>query len=98
MEEEQTAVRVDQWLWAVRLFKTRSLAASACRKGQVHVAETTVKPSRLVRKGDQVWVKRQYLTVRLEVLDVLQHRVGAKLVPDYAKDVTPEEDIERAKA
>lgn len=91
------AVRADLWLWAVRLYKTRNLAAGACRKGQVRVQGQAVKPSRNLRVGDELHVERGYLTAHYRVLALLEHRLGAKLVPSYLEDLTTDEERERAK-
>ncbi len=90
---DPVAERIDVWLWAVRLFKTRSLAAGACRKGQVKIAGQAVKPSRLVRPGDRIEIEQPFLTVVLEMKAPLKHRVGAKLVGDFCMDHTPTEAI-----
>jgi ribosome-associated heat shock protein Hsp15 len=87
------AERIDVWLWAVRRFKTRTLAAGACRKGQVKIAGQAVKPSRLVRPGDRIEIEQPFLTVMLEVKAPLKQRVGAKLVGDFCVDLTPPEAI-----
>ena len=95
--ELENGVRADIWLWSVRVFKTRSLAAQACRKGHVTIRDREIKASRLVRIGDELAVKRRFITLRLRVVDLLTRRVGAKLVPDYCEDLTPEEEIEQAR-
>lgn len=85
------AARIDVWLWAVRLFKTRSLAAEACRKGQVAVNGQRVKPARQVRPGDELSVTKSDLVLTVAVRAVLTRRVGAREVPAYLEDRTPEE-------
>ena len=91
------SVRIDKWLWAVRLFKTRSQATEACRSGKITIGEQTVKPSREVHVGETIMVRTGPLARTVEVKEVLQHRVGAKLVEHYLIDHTPEEEYERLK-
>jgi len=90
------SVRVDQWAWAVRLFKTRSLAAAACKNGHLMVNDQRCRPARKVRVGDVVVVKRGVLTRTVELKKLLGKRVGASLVDDYVIDQTPLEEYERA--
>ncbi len=91
-------VRIDKWLWAVRVFKTRSLASQACRSGKVMIDDQQVKPSREVKEGDIVKIEiTPQFTRTLKVLQVLNNRVGAKLVPEYADDLTPQEEYDRLK-
>jgi len=92
MKEEKTEVRIDKWLWAVRLFKTRSLAIEACKKGRIFIQGITVKPSRMIKKGDIIQIKRPPITYSFEVLNLTEKRMGAKLVPGFMKDVTPESE------
>jgi ribosome-associated heat shock protein Hsp15 len=91
-------VRIDKWLWAVRVFKTRSMASDACRTGKVVIAGQPVKPSRDTKMGDVIEVKvSPQLTRTMRVKELLQNRVAAKLVPEYADDLTPPETYERLK-
>lgn len=90
-------VRVDKWLWAVRIFKTRSKATEACRKGRVEMDELPVKPSREVRSGDVVKVKNAPITKTYKVLDTVEKRVSAKVVTNLVEDITPPEEIEMLK-
>lgn len=90
-ESHNAAVRIDVWLWAVRVFKTRSLAGRACRLGRVLVAGNEVKASRLVRVDDLLSVDRGELRLELRVVALLEKRVGAKVVADYVEDLTPDE-------
>lgn len=87
-------VRVDKWLWAVRIFKTRSIASDACRMGRVMIEGVSLKPSRNVRVGDVVQVKKAPMTFSFKVLALAEKRMGAKLVPDYMENVTPPEQYE----
>lgn len=90
-DEPQEQVRIDLWLWAVRLFKTRSLAAAACKGGKVRVGGRPTKPARMIRPGCRIELRKAVLTRSLEVKQVLSKRVGAKLVEDYVIDHTPPE-------
>jgi ribosome-associated heat shock protein Hsp15 len=92
---EAGSQRIDKWLWAVRLFKTRANASEACRTGKVKLREETVKPSREVIPGDIYVVKTELMTKTVRVKMLLKNRVGAKLVPDYLEDLTPQEELER---
>ncbi len=93
-KEEITEVRIDKWMWAVRLFKTRSLAADACKKGKVLLGGSAAKASRNVKVGDVVQVKRPPITYSFKVLALSENRMGAKLVPDFMENVTPSEQLE----
>ena len=86
--------RVDKWLWAARIFKTRTLAAAACKKGQVSISGTQLKPSRMVRVGDIVDVKKPPITYSFKILQAIEHRVGAKLIPEVLENVTRPEQYE----
>ena len=96
MEEKgaKGEVRIDKWLWAVRLFKTRSIAIDACKKGRVMIKGMNVKPSRMIKIGDVIEVRRPPITYAFEVLDLTERRMGAKLVPQYMKDVTHPSQLE----
>lgn len=87
-------VRIDKWLWAMRLFKTRSIAAEACKKGHVMIDGVQMKPSRMVRVGDVVQVRRQPVVFSFKVLALSQNRLGAKLVPEYMQQVTTPDQLE----
>ena len=86
--------RVDKWLWAARIFKTRTLAAAACKKGQVSMGGTQLKPSRMVKVGDTVDVKKAPITYSFRILQAIEHRVGAKLIPEVLENVTRPEQYE----
>lgn len=90
----EESVRIDKFLWAVRLFKTRSLAAEACKKGKVTIDNQPVKSSRLIRQGDKISIKIPPATKTYRVLQLSEKRMGAKLVPDFIEDITPPEEIE----
>jgi ribosome-associated heat shock protein Hsp15 len=89
-----SSVRIDKWLWAVRVFKTRSQASEACRKGRVEIDGVSVKPSREVKRGEVVKVRKNPVTYHYKVLELSEKRMGAKLVPEYMQDVTPPENKE----
>ncbi|MDU1905794.1 MAG: RNA-binding S4 domain-containing protein [Dysgonomonas sp.] len=89
MKEEKTEVRIDKWLWAVRLFKTRSLAIEACKKGRIMIGGMNIKPSRMIKTGDIIQIRRQPITYSFKVLALTEKRMGAKLVPEFMEDVTP---------
>ena len=88
-------MRVDKFLWCVRKYKTRSLAADSVKKDKVKINDEVVKPSREVRVGDTVAYKKEGVEFSLQVLDIPKSRMGAKLVPDFIKDVTSEEELEK---
>ena len=90
--------RIDKYLWAIRAFKTRSEATEACKGGKVKVAGVPAKPSRAVQPGDVIQLRKGVVTYTYKVLRPLENRVGAKLVPDYAENLTPEEEMEKLKA
>jgi ribosome-associated heat shock protein Hsp15 len=92
-----SSYRLDKWLWAVRLFKTRSLATDACRAGSVDVNAQVAKPARDVRLGEQITVRQGLVTRTLRVVGMPVSRVGAKLVPDYCTDLTPPEEFAKAR-
>ena len=88
-------VRIDKWLWAVRLYKTRSQAAEACRAGKVKLGGVPVKSSHDVKVGEVYEITIEQLHKVVEVKALLGNRVGAKLVPDFMNDLTPAEEYER---
>ena len=87
-------VRVDKWIWAVRIFKTRSQATEACKKGHVSIANLPVKPSRHVHPGEIIQVRKPPFIRWFKILALAEKRMSAGLVPDFAEDVTPEEELE----
>lgn len=88
-------MRIDKFLWCVRLFKTRSISGEHVRSGRVLFDELPVKPSREIKVGDVVTIKRHGYDQMFEALDLPKSRVGAKLVDAYIKDVTPEQEVEK---
>ena len=86
--------RIDKWLWASRIFKTRSIAADACKNGRVTIGNVTVKPSRMVKVGETVSVRKPPITYSFRILKTLEQRVGAKLLPEIYENVTDPEQYE----
>ena len=91
-------IRLDKYLWAVRIFKTRSDAADAIRNNRVTVNNSYAKPSREVKIGDILAVRRKAVTYQYKVLDLVSSRQGAKLVPNYCLDITPQEELDKLNA
>ncbi len=89
----ESDIRIDKWLWAVRVFKTRSLAADACKKGKVFLNGDIAKPARIIKVDDVIEVKKTPVLYRYKVKDLLKNRVGAKLVENYLIDLTPEQEV-----
>lgn len=89
------SVRIDSFLWAVRIFKTRSLASASCKKNRVLINGVEVKPSRLVKVGDIVVVKKPPISYTYKVLQIAKNRMGAKSVADYIEDKTPKCEYEQ---
>ena len=86
--------RLDKFLWASRIFKTRTIAADACKNGRVMQDGVKLKPSRMVKEGDIIQVRKPPVTYSFRILRAIQNRVGAKLVPDILENVTPPEQYE----
>src|SRR5689334_11779363 len=96
--ETPATVRIDKWLWAVRIYKTRSLATAACREGRVTISQQPVKPSRDVKVGDLILAKTGDITRTIKVLGLLEQRVGAAAAKEFAGDLTPPEEYEKRRA
>jgi len=90
-------IRIDKWLWAVRIFKTRSLASQACRAGKVKINEANVKPSREIKLEDSIHVQIGQLNRIIKVKGLIHNRVSAKLAVENYEDLTPAEEIEKVK-
>ena len=90
--------RIDKFLWSIRAYKTRTEATEACKGGKVKVAGVPAKPSRAVQPGDVIQLRKGSITSTYKVLRPLENRVGAKLVPDFAENLTPESELEKLKA
>lgn len=86
--------RIDKWLWAARIYKTRSVAADACKNGRVTVGGANAKPSRMIKVGDTVSVRKSPVTYSFKVLQAIEQRVGAKLLPQVYENVTPADQYE----
>ena len=86
--------RIDKWLWAARIYKTRTLASDACKNGRITINGALAKPSRTVKVGDQVGVKKSPITYTFRVLQAIEKRVGAKLLPEVFENITPPEQYE----
>ena len=91
-------IRIDKYLWAIRVFKTRTDATEACKGGKVKVGTVNAKPSRVVQEGEIITVRKGIATFTYRVIQLVDHRLGAKLVPDYAENLTPEEELNKLKA
>ncbi len=87
-------VRIDKWLWAMRIFKTRTVATEACKKGRVLMGGVPVKPSRTIKEGDVIDVRKPPVTYSFRVKALCQNRLGAKLVPDYMENITPQSQLD----
>lgn len=86
--------RIDKWLWAARIFKTRSIAVDACKNGRVTIEGVNVKPSRSVKVGEVVSVRKPPITYSFRILKTIEQRVGAKLLPEIYENVTAPEQYE----
>lgn len=86
--------RIDKWLWAARIFKTRSVAANACKNGRVTVGGINIKPSHTVKAGETVSVKKPPITYSFKILQPIEQRVGAKLIPEIYENVTDPKQYE----
>ena len=86
--------RIDKWMWASRIFKTRTIAAEACKKGRIQINGAQAKPSRTVKPGDVVQVKKPPITYSFKVIQAIEKRVGAKLVPEVMENVTTPDQYE----
>lgn len=86
--------RIDKWLWAARIFKTRSIAVDACKNGRVTIEGVCVKPSRMVKVGETVSVRKPPITYSFRILKTIEMRVGAKLLPEIYENVTAPEQYE----
>lgn len=90
----KSEVRIDKWLWAMRIFKTRTVATEACKLRRVSVGGQTAKPSRMIKVGDVVCVRKPPVTYSFKVLGLTENRLGAKLVPEYMENVTPQSEFD----
>lgn len=92
----ESEVRIDKWLWAMRIYKTRTVATDACKKGRVTLNDDTnpVKPARIVHVGDTVHVRKSPVTYSFRVKALTQNRLGARLVPEYLENITPQSQLD----
>ncbi len=88
-------MRIDKYLWCIRVFKTRSLATNACKKGHVKIDNSNIKPSKEIFGNELLLVRKNQINYQIKVLDLPKSRVGAKLVDLYRKDITPKEEFEK---
>lgn len=91
---ENKEARIDKWLWAARIFKTRTIAAAACKKGQVSIQGAVLKPSRMVKVGDVINVRKPPITYSFRILKAIERRIGAKLIPEILENVTSPDQFE----
>ena len=91
---ENKEARIDKWLWAARIFKTRTIAAAACKKGQVSIQGAVLKPSRMVKVGDVINVRKPPITYSFRILKAIERRIGAKLIPEVLENVTSPDQFE----
>ena len=89
----ETNIRIDKWLWMVRIYKTRSLATEECKKGRVRIGDQEVKPSKEVGIGNVITIRKSPVVYSYVVKGFPKSRVGAKLVPEYLENITPEEEM-----
>lgn len=94
MDQESNS-RIDKWLWSVRIFKTRSIAAEYCKKGRVLMNSNSVKPSKDLRLGDIVIIRKPPVTYSFRVKGIPRNRIGAKLVSEYLENITPAEELQK---
>jgi len=87
-------VRIDKWLWAVRLYKTRNKATEACKKGRIIIGDLPVKPSREIQSGEIVKIKRPPITRSYKILSIAEKRMSASKISEFVEEVTPDEEIE----
>ena len=89
---DKKEIRIDKFLWSVRLYKTRSIASDECRKGRIVIKDIPIKPSRIVLKDEIITVKKPPVNYSYRVIEPIENRVGAKLVSQFIEDLTPEEE------
>ena len=89
---ESKQIRVDKFLWAVRIYKTRSIAADECKKGRITINDIQVKPSRNVEQGEIMTVKKPPVLYKYKIINIIENRISAKLVSNFIDDITPDEE------
>jgi ribosome-associated heat shock protein Hsp15 len=92
---EDHTIRIDKFLWSVRVYATRSIATEECKKGRVTIGGIAVKPARVVKAGEVILVRKNPVTYSYRIIELLGKRVGAKLVPSYVQDITPAEELQK---
>jgi ribosome-associated heat shock protein Hsp15 len=90
-------VRIDKWLWAIRVFKTRGLATEACKKGRIIISGMEVKPSREIKPGEIVFIRKLPVVYTIQVKELVHNRLPAQRVKDFAEDLTSPEELEKLK-
>ena len=88
-------VRIDKWLWSVRIFKSRTIATDACKSGKVKIGGVSVKPSYLVSREELIEVRKSGFILQFRVIDLIQKRVGAPIAQKCYEDLTPEEELQK---
>lgn len=88
-------MRIDKYLWCIRMYKTRNIATEACKKGHVKLNGENLKPSKIIYVGDKLSIRKNQIDYQIEVLDIPQNRVSAKIVDLYRKDFTPKDEFEK---
>lgn len=88
-------MRIDKYLWCIRLFKTRSIATDTCKKGHIKINGANLKPSKEIFGNEEITIRKNQINYKIKVLDIPSSRVGAKLVDLYRKDITPKEEFEK---
>ncbi len=91
-------VRVDKWLWSIRLFKSRTIATEACKEGKVKLGDNQLKPSHDIKRGDLLFVYKDGFKLEIKVIDLLEKRVSATLAKNYYENLTPEDELNKYKA
>jgi len=90
-------MRIDKWLWCVRIYKTRQIASRACNSGKVKINDKKIKPSRLINQNDSISIQKGYVKYKFEVLNLLDNRIPAKEVHNFIENITPEEELIKLK-
>ena len=89
---EDKQIRIDKFLWAVRIYKTRSIAADECRKGRIIINNISVKPSRTIESGEVITIKKPPVQYKYKIINVTENRLPAKLVSQFIDNITPDEE------
>ncbi|MBN2481828.1 MAG: RNA-binding S4 domain-containing protein [Bacteroidales bacterium] len=95
--EEKDKVRLDKWLWSVRMYKTRNKATEACRKGRIMINGTEAKPSREIKRGDTVFIRKLPVVYTIRVKELVENRLPAKRIQEFYEDITNPEELEKLK-